>query len=50
MATIVISTLILAAVAGAVMSLVRQKRSGSGGCSCGCEGCTQACGAGGAKK
>ena len=41
--TIIVGLILLAIVALIVRKLVRDKRSGKGGCGCGCESCTMGC-------
>lgn len=41
--TIIVGLILLAVVALIVRKLVRDKRSGKGGCGCGCENCAMGC-------
>ncbi|MCI9438208.1 MAG: FeoB-associated Cys-rich membrane protein [Lachnospiraceae bacterium] len=40
MATILVSAILAAAVAGVIVSMVRNKRKGKSSCGCGCAGCS----------
>ncbi|MBP5283666.1 MAG: FeoB-associated Cys-rich membrane protein [Treponema sp.] len=41
--TLIAGGILLLAVAGAVFSIVRKKKSGKGSCGCGCSSCSAAC-------
>jgi hypothetical protein len=42
LATIIISALLVGVVVGIIVGLIKKKKSGKGGCSCGCDSCPSA--------
>ncbi len=42
LATIIVSGIVIAAVAAVVIKLVKDRKNGNNGCGCGCSGCAMA--------
>lgn len=43
MATVIVSAVLLAIVAAVIWKMVKDRKAGKGGCSCGCENCSRGC-------
>lgn len=43
MPTVIVGVIVAAVIALVIIKIIKDKKSGKGGCSCGCDGCSAGC-------